>query len=344
LHICAVAKPLKPYSVSGLEKRSPAPSTTLDALSIFHQGLKPLKKENSMNILLTGGTGFIGTQLTERLVNEGHRVTLIGRSGVGEMTFPEGVRFIQGNTMIEGAWQDAVSKNEVIINLAGESIFTRWNDKTKKLIYDSRILTTRNIVNAIEHDNVILFNASAVGYYGPRHDEEVTEEDANGDDFLSMVCQDWEKEALKAEAKGVRVIIPRFGIVLGKGGGAISQMVPMFKKYLGGPLGSGKQWSPWIHMEDVIRAFLFLLEKPSVEGPVNFCAPNPVRNSELTRALGEILNKPAFMPAPAFMVRLALGEFADILLTGQRVIPKKLQENGFQFKFPEVKGALRDIL
>ncbi|MFH1674974.1 MAG: TIGR01777 family oxidoreductase [Pseudomonadota bacterium] len=297
-----------------------------------------------MNILLTGGTGFIGNQLTGRLIKEGHRLTLIGRSGVGEMTFPEGVRFIQGNTMIEGTWQDAVSKNEVIINLAGESIFTRWNDKTKKLIYDSRILTTRNIVNAIEHSNVILFNASAVGYYGPRHDEDVTEESSNGDDFLSTVCRDWEKEALRAEEKGVRVIIPRFGIVLGKGGGALAQMVHMFKKYLGGPLGSGKQWSPWIHMEDVINAVLFLLEKPEVEGSVNFCAPNPVRNKELADALGEVLNRPAVMPAPGFMVRLALGEFADILLTGQRVIPKKLQENGFQFTFPEIRGALRNLL
>ncbi len=297
-----------------------------------------------MNILLIGGTGFIGTRLTERLINEGHRLTLIGRSLAGDKTFPGEVRFIPGDTTREGAWQDAVSKNDVIVNLAGASIFTRWNDKTKKLIYDSRILTTRNIVTAVKQDNVILFNASAVGYYGPRDDEEVTEEDANGDDFLSMVCQDWEKEALKAEEKGVRVIIPRFGIVLGKGGGALAQMVPMFKKCLGGPLGSGKQWSPWIHMEDVIEAVLFLLEKPEVQGPVNFCAPNPVRNEELARALGETLTRPWFIPAPAFMVRLMLGEFGDILLTGQRVIPKKLQENGFQFKFPEIREALQDLV
>lgn len=297
-----------------------------------------------MNILLTGGSGFVGTQLIARLVNEGHHVTVISRSTAGQNRLSGEVKFIQGDTTREGAWQDAVSNNEVIINLAGASIFTRWNDKTKKLIYDSRILTTRNIVNAIEHDNVILFNASAVGYYGPRDDEEITEESSNGDDFLGIVCRDWEKEALKAEAKGVRVIIPRFGIVLGKGGGALAQMVPMFKKYLGGPLGSGKQWSPWIHMEDLIDAFLFLLKKPEIEGPVNFCAPNPVRNEELTKALGEILNRPSFMPAPSFMVRLMLGEFADILLTGQRVIPKKLQETGFQFKFSQIREALRDLI
>lgn len=301
-------------------------------------------KAVTMNILMTGGAGFIGTRLAARLLEEGHRVTVIDRSGAGEKRLPTGVRIIRGDTTREGAWQDAVAKNEAIINLAGASIFTRWSDKIKTLIYESRILTTRNIVNAMGKNNVTLFSASAVGYYGPRGDEEITEESGSKDDFLSRVCRDWEKEAVKAEKKGARVVITRFGIVLGKGGGALAQMVPMFKRYLGGPLGSGKQWFSWIHMEDLIRIFFFLLEKTDVKGPVNCCAPNPVRNAELTKALGEVLHKPAIMPTPGFVIRLALGELGDVLLTGQKVMPKKVLENGFQFTFPEIKEALQDLI
>jgi len=190
----------------------------------------------------------------------------------------------------------------------------------------------------------LLCSTSAVGYYGFRGDGELTEEDKPGDDFLAKVCVDWEKEAHTADDKGVRVAITRFGIVLGKAGGVLGQMIPAFKKFIGGPLGSGKQWFSWIHMEDLLRAFLFVFDKQDIHGPVNFCSPNPLRNRELASALGKALSRPSLLKAPAFMLRLVLGEFGSVLLEGQRVIPAKLLRHGFMFQHPEITGALEEVI
>ena len=230
----------------------------------------------------------------------------------------------------------------MVINLAGASIFSRWTGEMKRLLRESRILTTQNLVETLEGSRVkTFFSTSAIGYYGFHEDEELTESSPPGSDFLARLASDWEKEARKAEDHGVRVVLTRFGIVLGEEGGALGQMVPLFKRYLGGPLGSGRQWFSWIHRDDLTQAFLFLLERPEIFGPVNFTAPNPVRNRDLAAALGKALNRPALLPAPGFMLRLVLGEFGSILLEGQKVIPQKLLQSGFHFRYPRIERSPR---
>lgn len=236
---------------------------------------------------------------------------------------------------------------DVLINLAGASIFSKWTEEHKKAIRESRVNTTRNIVEGIPSSPqrpFTLFSTSAVGYYGFCKDEGLTEESPPGSDFLARIAVEWEGEALKARDKGARVVITRFGIVLGEKGGVLGQMIPLFKKYIGGPIGSGKQWFSWIHIKDLAEAFIFLLNHPEISGPVNLCSPNPVRNRDLARALGKTLHRPSFMPAPGFMVKLILGEFGSVILEGQRVIPKKLLEKGFVFRYAEIEQALQNIL
>jgi hypothetical protein len=298
-----------------------------------------------MNIFITGGTGFVGKGLTQSLIDSGHRVTLLTRSLRKTGSHPPAVSLVEGDSTREGEWQKSVSEHEAVINLAGASIFSRWTPEMKRILRESRILTTRNLVEAFEGSGVrTFFSTSAIGYYGFHGDEELTESSPPGSDFLAQLAMDWEKEALKAEISGVRVVLTRFGIVLGEEGGALGQMVPMFQKYLGGPLGSGRQWFSWIHRKDLTQAFLFLLSKPGISGPVNFTAPNPVRNRDLAAALGRVLNRPARLPAPGFMLRLVLGEFGSILLEGQKVIPGKLLHGGFQFRYPKIEEALAEIL
>ena len=298
-----------------------------------------------MKVLITGGLGFVGTQLSARFLERGHRVTVVDLSPEPHAYTPREVSYISGDSTLQGAWQEEVAHQDGVINLAGFSIFGRWNDKTKKLIYDSRILTTRNVVDAMStKKGSVLCSTSAVGYYGFRNDEEITEEGSPGDDFLASVCVDWENEANMAADKGVRVAITRFGIVLGKTGGALGQMIPAFKKFVGGPLGSGNQWFSWIHIEDLLNAFIFVFENQEISGPVNFCTPNPIRNKELAKALGTILSRPSFLTTPGFMLRLVLGEFGSVLLEGQRVIPAKLLKHGFTFSYPDITGALEDVV
>jgi uncharacterized protein (TIGR01777 family) len=295
-----------------------------------------------MKIFITGGTGFVGKTLALALIRTGHEVSVLTRSGKGETS---GVSWIEGDPTQKGKWQEAINEHGVIINLAGASLFSRWTEEAKRMIRDSRILTTRHLVEAMDGGKgKTLFSTSAIGYYGFHGDENLTEDSPAGGDFLAFLAKDWEAEAKEAEKKGCRVVITRFGIVLGEKGGALGQMIPLFNKYVGGPLGSGKQWFSWIHIEDLTRAFLFLLEHPEISGPVNFTAPNPVRNKELAQWLGRILGRPAFLPAPGFMLRLVLGEFGSILLEGQRVLPQKLVQAGFQFSYPEIDRALRQVI
>jgi len=295
-----------------------------------------------MKIFLTGGTGFVGKSLAPALIRGGHEVTILTRSGKGG---PPGVSLVEGDPTQKGGWQAAIKEHDAVINLAGASIFTRWTDEAKKIIRESRLLTTRNLVGALEGARVRhFFSTSAVGYYGFHKDEALTEESLPGDDFLARLGRDWEKEAREAEKKGCRVVITRFGIVLGEKGGALGQMIPLFRKYLGGHLGSGNQWFSWIHIEDLTAAFLFLLGHPEFSGPVNFTAPNPVRNRELAKTIGKAMGRPSFLPVPGFMLKLALGEFGSILLEGQRVIPQKLLKSGFQFRYPEIEQAIEQII
>ena len=300
-----------------------------------------------MKILMTGGTGFIGPHLAARLVQDGHEVTILARPSEEKNRVSPGASFLQGDPTQRGPWQDAIRKQDAAINLAGASIFARWTDKQKKEIWESRISTTRNIVEAVEANqgkSFTLFSTSAVGYYGFHGDEKLTEDSPPGDDFLATLAVAWEGEALKAQEKGARVVITRFGIVLGAGGGALGQMIPVFKRFAGGPIGSGQQWFSWVHMSDLTEAFIFLLKHQELSGPFNLCSPYPVRNKELARALGKALHRPSFMSAPAFMIKLVLGEFGSVILKGQRVVPGRLLESRFSFQYPEIDKAIENIV
>ena len=300
-----------------------------------------------MKILITGGTGFVGSHLTSRLTQEGHEVTILTRSGRGSERAPGGVSYVQGDPAQKGPWQEAIGSHEVIINLAGASIFSRWTDERKRAIRESRIHTTRNIVEGIPSGaakQIALLSTSAVGYYGFCEDEELVEESPPKNDFLSRLAVEWEEEALKAKEKGVRVVLMRFGIVLGEGGGALGQMIPLFKKYIGGPLGRGQQWFSWIHIPDLAGAIVFLMKHPEISRAVNLCSPNPIRNRDLAKSLGKALRRPSFLTAPGFMLRWVLGEFGTVLLQGQKVIPRKLLDHGFVFQYPGIDKALLDII
>ncbi len=301
-----------------------------------------------MKIFMTGGTGFVGTTLTKKLTQEKHQVTILTRAPTEDDPLPEGAAYLQGDPTEKGAWQETVTEHEVIINLAGASIFRRWTETAKEIIRDSRMHTTRNLVEALsarKGKETLLLSTSAIGYYGSHEDEELDENTPPGENFLSLLAQEWESEALKAEAFGARVALLRFGIILGKNGGALRQMVPLFNMYLGSPLGSGDQWFSWIHEEDLAGIYSHLIAQKNISGPINCTAPNPVRNIDLTKTLGEVLGKPTFLPAvPGFMLRMIMGEFGSVLLEGQKVLPKRLLDMGFHFKFPKIKQALEDLL
>jgi uncharacterized protein len=299
-----------------------------------------------MKIFMTGGTGFVGTYLAKRMIREGHTVTILTPSLNATIPKMDGLSYLSGNPTIKGKWQEAVRFHNVMINLAGASIFSRWTREQKKILLESRIETTRNLVSALpdKAKHITFFSTSAVGYYGFHEDEELTENSPSGNDFLAKLAYDWEQEALRAEDKGARVVITRFGIVLGKNGGALGQMIPLFKYFLGGPLGSGRQWFSWVHMHDLAEAFIFLLNHQELSGAINLCSPQPVRNRQLGEAIGKVLHRPSFLPAPGFMIRLILGEFGSVLLKGQRVIPRRLLDAGFQFQYPDIEEALRNIL
>jgi uncharacterized protein (TIGR01777 family) len=299
-----------------------------------------------MKVFMTGGTGFVGTYLAKRLISEGYKVTILTQP-LGEAALKiSGLTYLAGNPTIKGEWQKSVEEHDVIINLAGASIFSRWTPEQKKILLESRIETTSNLVAALPDNakNITFFSTSAVGYYGFHEDEELTENLAAGNDFLARLASDWEQEAMRAQNKGARVVITRFGIVLGKNGGAIGQMLPLFKYFLGGPLGNGRQWFSWVHMQDLAEAFIFLIQHTEISGAVNLCSPQPVRNFELGKAIGKVMRRPSFMPAPGFMIKLILGEFGSVLLKGQRVIPRRLLDAGFKFKYPNIEEALKSII
>jgi hypothetical protein len=305
-----------------------------------------------MRVFITGGTGLIGTRLIRRLKERQDEVVLLTRRpAVAREKFPD-CTIVEGDPMQPGPWMDAAADCDGVVNLAGENIFgKRWNDEYKKLLTDSRVKTTQHVVQTLGRKpqtasgaGKVLVNASAVGYYGPRGDEEIDESAPAGDDYLARICVVWEKEALAAQALGVRVALVRIGVVLAREGGALAGMLTPFKLGVGGPAGSGSQWFPWVHGEDVVGIMLLALDNPAAQGPINAAAPNPVTNREFSKALGRALHRPAFMPVPGFALRLRFGEVADVILTGQRVLPKRALELGYPFKFPTIDAALADIL
>ena len=296
-----------------------------------------------MNVFLTGANGFVGTNLARFLIESGHKVFALVRNPSKATGLPKEVTVVVGESTKPGKWQEALDNYDLFINLAGANIFHRWDENYKKLLRNSRIDTTRNLVDAIT-GNATLLSTSAVGFYGMTEDEELDESSKPGNDFLAQLAVDWENEALKASNKGARVVITRFGVVLGRDGGALAQMIRPFKFFAGGPIGSGRQWVSWIHIIDLCRATLFAAENEKIHGPINLCAPEPIRNGDLAKEIGKILGRPSFMPAPGFIVSLAMGEFGSVILKGQKVVPRKLQNHGFSFNFPNVKSALLDLL
>jgi uncharacterized protein (TIGR01777 family) len=306
-----------------------------------------------MQIFVMGGTGLIGSSLVERLSERGDRVVLMTRRpAMARERWGERCTIVDGDPMKAGRWMEAVKGCDAVINLVGESIFARrWNDEFKKLLRDSRVLSTQNVVRALMQSPKtpagspkVLVNGSAIGYYGPCGDEELTEESLAGGDMLAQLAIEWEQAASLAETAGIRVTRIRTGVVLDKDGGALPQMLTPFKLGLGGPIGSGKHWFSWIHIDDEVGIILLALDHRGAIGAINATAQHTVTNKEFSKALGRALHRPAIFPVPPFMLRLRFGEVADILTTGQRVVPAKALALGYQFKFPEIDGALANLL
>lgn len=297
-----------------------------------------------MKIAITGASGFVGTAVTRLLLNAGHVVTGLGTSTSHPLQSVAHFTWVSADTTLAGKWQASVSQADAVVNLAGRTIFKRWSRAYKAQIVDSRILTTRNIASAMDGEDKILISASAVGFYGSRGDQTLTERSTPGNDFLARLSVDWEEAALEAEKQGARVAIMRFGVVLGTGGGALAQMLPAFRMFVGGPLGSGRQWFSWIHMADLLAAIQFLLDRENARGPYNFCAPGAVRQKDFARSLGTALDRPAVVPAPSLALRLMMGEVAGVLLASQKVRPDRLIADGFSFRFADVDSALADLV
>lgn len=301
-----------------------------------------------MRIVLTGGTGFIGSLLIPRLAKEGHHtVVLTRRVGAIRLTSPL-VESERWDGINPGPWANRLERADAVINLAGENIADRrWTKARKRALLNSRIQSTRAIVDAIRRATkkpAVLINASAVGYYGNVETGDVTETSSRGNDFLAELCASWEQEARAAEQYGVRVAMTRFGVILDKEGGALKKLLPPFRVFAGGWLGSGRQWFPWVHRDDVTGIILFCLENRTISGPVNVAAPEPVTMKEFCRTLGKVMRRPCWAPVPGFVLRAGLGELADMLLTGQRVVPGKILASGYRFYHPSLARALELLL
>ena len=299
-----------------------------------------------MKATVTGATGMIGRRLVDELVRRGDEVTALSRDA-------ERARGILGSEVEVLEWAEpkaapppaeALRGRDGVVHLLGEELAQRWSDAAKREIRDSRVLATRNLVAALrdlDERPRALVSQSAIGYYGPRGDEPVDESEPPGDDFLARICVEWEAEARKAEELGVRVALTRTGVVLSESGGALAKMLPPFKLGIGGPVAGGRQYVPWVHLDDVTGVLAFCLDNKGAHGAINLTGPGPVTNKELSKALGRVLRRPAIAPVPALAVRALYGEMAQVVTTGARVVPARLRELGYVFRQPELEPALR---
>ncbi|MGC8837534.1 MAG: TIGR01777 family oxidoreductase [Anaerolineae bacterium] len=306
-----------------------------------------------MRVIVTGGTGLIGRALSESLATEGHEVIVLSRDPARAQDLPEGVQAVRWDARTAEGWSHLADGAGAIVNLAGASIAgegllpKRWTPARKDLIRRSRLQAGRAVVEAVARARAkprVVIQASGIGYYGPRGDEVVTEAEPPGRDFLARVALEWEASTAPVEEWDVRRAVIRTAVVLSRTGGVLPLMLLPFRFFVGGPLGNGRQWISWIHIADEARAIRFLMEREDARGPFNLTAPNPVTNQEFSRVAGRVLRRPASVRAPAFALRLALGELATLLLDGQRAVPKRLQDLGFAFQFPDLEGALQDLV
>lgn len=297
-----------------------------------------------MNFVLTGATGFIGTRLIRRLLARGHFVSIFTRR-IQEREDRNVGQFFWNMTAPPPA--EPFRDVDAVIHLAGEPIAQRWTEEVRRKIVDSRVKTTRFLVDglaSLSRRPKVLVSASAIGYYGDRADEVLTEQSPPGSGFLPETCIAWEREALRAEQLGIRVVSPRFGVALGKEGGALKKMLPPFRLGVGGRLGDGKQWMSWIHVEDLVSLLLWAAETESPSGAINAVAPNPVTNSEFTQTLAKALHRPAILPVPAFALKALYGDMAEVVLGSQRVVPKRAAQLGFDWRFRDLHGTLSQTL
>jgi uncharacterized protein (TIGR01777 family) len=327
-----------------------------------------------MKVVVTGSSGFIGAPLCRELATAGHKVVALSRNeasarkAIGTLkveiirtagsvptvrltgtvgTVGTGIQVVRWDPGAGEIPLSAIEGADAIVNLAGESVAAgRWTRERKERILTSRIQAVRGLIETIRkaaNPPKVLVNASAIGFYGPHGDEEIREDDPPGDDFLARVGVAWEAEARKAEALGLRVVLVRLGVALGEDGGALARMVAPFKLFLGGPMGTGRQWFSWIHRDDVIGIIRFALEHAEIQGPVNATGPEPLTMRDFSKTLGKVLGRPSWLPVPGFLLRTALGEVSDMLLTGQRVLPARATAAGYRFRFETAEAALRDI-
>jgi uncharacterized protein (TIGR01777 family) len=297
-----------------------------------------------VKITISGASGLIGRRLLKSLAAEGHSLQVLSRHAGTNL--PGGVKLSSWDPARAEPPADSLRDADAVIHLAGEPVAQRWNDDVKRKIRESRVVSTTNLVQALAKLDTrpkTLICASAIGYYGSRGDETLTESSAPGSDYLAEVCKDWEKAAQDAEPLGVRVVRMRTGLVLDTRAGALPRMLPPFKMGIGGKLGTGRQWNSWIHIEDLAGIFHLALTNP-IQGPVNGVSPNPVTNADFTRALAVAVKRPAIFPVPAMALRLVFGEMADVLLASQRVLPKAAEAAGYRFRFSNVGAALADLL
>ena len=300
-----------------------------------------------MRVLITGVTGFIGQRLSEVLSEAGQEVWGLSRNpDTARQKVPTLADVFAWNPVAQQPPGNSLHDVEAVVHLAGEPVTGRWTKKKQQRIEDTRVIGTRNLIKALEAMGrpLVLVSSSAIGFYGNRGDNELTEEEKPGRDFLAKVCQAWEAEAQKAGGLGMRVVILRTGIVLAPGGGALQSMLPPAKIGLGGPLGSGTQWWSWIHRNDLVSMIRTAIENPDLDGSYNATAPQPVRQKEFAKVLGKVLGRPAFMPLPALALEIILGGFSHELLSSKRVVPRRFEQAGFEFAYPELEGALREAL